>query len=74
MEQENSCNNRTWSDNLVDPTNGQSAICDRCDSGEIQDAKNVFTRCNAFAELRWEIFEKYEPLLAAIFTNLFEDI
>jgi len=50
-----------YHDNLVDPTNGVSAICDRCDSGEVQDAQHIFTRCDAFSDLRRAIFENHEP-------------
>ena len=50
-----------YHDNLVDPTNGPDMTCDRCDSGEIQDAAHVFTRCDAFATLRRDIFENHEP-------------
>ena len=50
-----------YHDNLVDPTNGVSAICDRCDSGAVQDAQHIFTRCDAFADLRRAIFENHEP-------------
>ena len=48
-------------DNIVYPTNGPDMTCDRCDSGEIQDAAHVFTRCDAFATLRRDIFENHEP-------------
>ena len=33
----------------------------RCLKVEIQDAKHIFTRCDAFAELRRAFFEDYEP-------------
>ena len=50
-----------YHDRIVDPINGPENACDRCDSGETQDAKHIFTRCDAFAELRRDIFEDYEP-------------
>ena len=50
-----------YHDRLVDPINGPSATCNRCDSGEIQDANHIFTRCDAFANLRFRIFEDRYP-------------
>ena len=50
-----------YHDRIVDPVNGPPNACNRCDSGETQDAKHILTRCDAFAELRREIFEDYEP-------------
>ena len=41
--------------------NGPNEACNRCDSGEVQDAKHIFTRCDAFSDLRRTIFENHEP-------------
>ena len=50
-----------YHDRIVDPINGPDNECNRCDSGETQDAKHILTRCDAFATLRREIFEDHEP-------------
>ena len=46
---------------LVLISTGPDITCDRCDSGEIQDAWHIFTRCETFAGLRMNIFEDDEP-------------
>ena len=48
-------------DHTVDPINYPTPTCDRCDTGAIQDAKHIFTQCPAFATLRQEVFENFEP-------------
>ena len=45
----------------MDPINGPAATCDRCDTGATQDAWHIFSQCPAFATLRQEVFEDYEP-------------
>ena len=45
----------------MDPVNFPTNICDRCDLGVIQDARHIFTECPAFATLRQEVFENFEP-------------
>ena len=50
-----------YHDHTVDPINYPTAICDRCDTGAIQDAWHIFARCPAFATLRQDVFENHEP-------------
>ena len=50
-----------YHDHRVDPVNFPTNICDRCDLGVIQDARHIFTECPAFATLRQEVFENFEP-------------
>ena len=50
-----------YHDHTVDPINFPTATCDRCDTGATQDAEHIFTQCPAFATLRQDVFENFEP-------------
>ena len=50
-----------YHDHTVDPINYPTPTCDRCDTGATQDAEHIFTQCPAFATLRQDVFENFEP-------------
>ena len=50
-----------YHDHTVDPINYPTPTCDRCGTGATQDAEHIFTQCPAFATLRQDVFENFEP-------------
>ena len=51
-----------YHDRKVDPVDGPDFICERCDQGVPQYASHILKQCDAFAELRIDIFfRRYQP-------------